>query len=237
MAPDFDNTYVTLPERFYTRQAPVPVADPGLIRVNHDLATLLGIDPAWLESEEGINTIAGNHLPAGADPIATVYAGHQFGSFNPRLGDGRAVLLGEVVGTDGERYDLQLKGSGITPYSRNGDGRAPLGPILREYLVSEAMAKLGVPTSRTLAAVTTGEAVYREQRLAGGVLVRVAKSHIRIGTMQYFASIQDLDGLKLLTDHVISRHYPEVADAKVRLRPVWEKLFEDWFGRVMAQGE
>jgi uncharacterized protein YdiU (UPF0061 family) len=213
MAPDFDNTYVTLPERFYTRQAPVPVADPGLIRVNHDLATLLGIDPAWLESEEGINTIAGNHLPAGADPIATVYAGHQFGSFNPRLGDGRAVLLGEVVGTDGERYDLQLKGSGITPYSRNGDGRAPLGPILREYLVSEAMAKLGVPTSRTLAAVTTGEAVYREQRLAGGVLVRVAKSHIRIGTMQYFASIQDLDGLKLLTDHVISRHYPEVVDA------------------------
>ena len=213
MAPDFDNTYVTLPERFYTRQAPVPVADPGLIRVNHDLATRLGIDPAWLESEEGINTIAGNHLPAGADPIATVYAGHQFGSFNPRLGDGRAVLLGEVVGTDGERYDLQLKGSGITPYSRNGDGRAPLGPILREYLVSEAMAKLGVPTSRTLAAVTTGEAVYREQRLAGGVLVRVAKSHIRIGTMQYFASIQDLDGLKLLTDHVISRHYPEVVDA------------------------
>jgi len=213
MAPDFDNTYVTLPERFYTRQAPVPVADPGIIRVNHDLATLLGIDPAWLESEEGINTIAGNHLPAGADPIATVYAGHQFGSFNPRLGDGRAVLLGEVVGTDGERYDLQLKGSGITPYSRNGDGRSPLGPILREYLVSEAMAKLGVPTSRTLAAVTTGEAVYREQRLAGGVLVRVAKSHIRIGTMQYFASIQDLDGLKLLTDHVISRHYPEVVDA------------------------
>ena len=127
MAPQFDNSYVQLPERFYARQAPVPVADPALICVNHELAGLLGIDPAWLESAEGINTIAGNRVPTGADPIATVYAGHQFGSFNPRLGDGRAILLGEVIGSDGERYDLQLKGSGITPFSRNGDGRAPLG--------------------------------------------------------------------------------------------------------------
>jgi uncharacterized protein YdiU (UPF0061 family) len=213
MAPQFDNSYVTLPERFYVRQAPVPVANPELIRVNHELAGLLDIDPLWLESAEGINTIAGNHVPQGAEPIATVYAGHQFGSFNPRLGDGRAILLGEVIGKDGERYDVQLKGSGITPFSRNGDGRAPLGPILREYLVSEAMASLGVPTSRTLAAVTTGEAVYREQRLQGGVLIRVAKSHIRIGTLQYFLSIQDQEGLKLLVDHVIARHYPEVADA------------------------
>jgi uncharacterized protein YdiU (UPF0061 family) len=213
MAPQFDNSYVTLPERFYVRQAPVPVANPELIRVNHELAGLLDIDPLWLESAEGINTIAGNHVPQGAEPIATVYAGHQFGSFNPRLGDGRAILLGEVIGKDGERYDVQLKGSGITPFSRNGDGRAPLGPILREYLISEAMASLGVPTSRTLAAVTTGEAVYREQRLQGGVLIRVAKSHIRIGTLQYFLSIQDQEGLKLLVDHVIARHYPEVADA------------------------
>ena len=213
MSPHFVNSYTQLPERFYARQLPVPVADPALIRVNRDLAQQLGIDPAWLESTEGVDTIAGNHVPAGADPIATVYAGHQFGSWNPRLGDGRAILLWEVIGRDGERYDVQLKGSGITPFSRSGDGRAPLGPVLREYLVSEAMAALGVPSSRTLAAVTTGEPVYREQRLAGGVLIRVAKSHIRIGTMQYFASIEDLDGLKLLIDHVIARHYPEIADA------------------------
>ena len=213
MPPTFDNSYAALPERFYVRQAPVPVANPALIRVNRDLAEYLGIDPDWLESDEGIRTVAGNHVPAGADPIATVYAGHQFGSFNPRLGDGRAILLGEVIAADGERYDVQLKGSGITPFSRNGDGRAPLGPILREYLVSEAMAALGVATSRTLAAVTTGEAVYREQRLEGGVLVRVAKSHIRIGTLQYFASVQDHEGVGLLLDHVIARHYPEAADA------------------------
>jgi len=224
MAPQFNNSYVQLPERFFARQAPVPVASPALIRVNHELAGLLGIDPAWLESEEGINTIAGNHVPAGADPIATVYAGHQFGSFNPRLGDGRAILLGEVIGSDGERYDVQLKGSGITPFSRNGDGRAPLGPILREYLVSEAMAALGVATSRTLAAVTTGEGVYREQRLPGGVLIRVAKSHIRIGTFQYFASTQDLDGLQLLIDHVIARHYPEVLGADNQVLGLFEKI-------------
>ena len=226
MAPQFNNSYVQLPERFYARQAPVPVADPALIRVNHELAGQLGIDPAWLESNEGINTIAGNHVPAGADPIATVYAGHQFGSFNPRLGDGRAILLGEVIGNDGERYDVQLKGSGITPFSRNGDGRAPLGPILREYLVSEAMAALGVATSRTLAAVTTGEGVYREQRLPGGVLVRVARSHIRIGTFQYFASTQDLDGLQLLIDHVIARHYPEVADNENPVLALFKQVSE-----------
>ncbi|UCH41947.1 MAG: YdiU family protein, partial [Gammaproteobacteria bacterium] len=175
MPVQFDNSYAQLPERFYVRQAPVPVADPQLIRVNHELADLLGIDPAWLESETGIKTIAGNQVPDGAEPIATVYAGHQFGSWNPRLGDGRAILLGEVIGKDGERYDIQLKGSGLTPFSRNGDGRAPLGPVLREYIVSEAMHALGIATSRTLAAVTTGEAVYREQKLAGGILARVAK--------------------------------------------------------------
>ena len=224
MAPQFNNSYVQLPDRFYARQAPVPVADPALIRVNQELAGLLGIDPAWLESNEGINTIAGNSVPAGADPIATVYAGHQFGSFNPRLGDGRAILLGEVIGSDGERYDVQLKGSGITPFSRNGDGRAPLGPILREYLVSEAMAALGVATSRTLAAVTTGEGVYREQRLPGGVLIRVARSHIRIGTFQYFASKQDLDGLQLLVDHVIARHYPEALDADNHVLSLFEQV-------------
>jgi len=224
MSPHFDNSYTQLPERFYARQAPVPVANPALIRVNHGLAQQLDIDPAWLESEEGVDTIAGNHVPPGAEPIATVYAGHQFGSWNPRLGDGRAILLGEVIGRDGERYDVQLKGSGITPFSRSGDGRAPLGPVLREYLVSEAMAALGVPSSRTLAAVTTGEPVYREQRLAGGVLIRVAKSHIRIGTLQYFASVQDLDGLKLLIDHVIARHYPEITDAENPVLAMFEQV-------------
>ncbi len=213
MTLQFDNSYARLPDRFYVRQAPVPVSRPALIRVNRPLAELLGIDPGWLESDEGVGVIAGNRVPDGAEPIATVYAGHQFGSWNPRLGDGRAILLGEVVGGDGERYDIQLKGSGITPFSRMGDGRAPLGPVLREYLVSEAMAALGIPTSRTLAAVTSGEDVYRETRLPGGVLVRVAKSHIRIGTLQYFASVDDLDGLELLVEHVIARHYPDVADA------------------------
>ncbi|MDH3221151.1 MAG: YdiU family protein [Gammaproteobacteria bacterium] len=223
----FDNSFVQLPERFYVRQSPVPVRSPGLIRVNHRLADLLGIDAAWLESEEGVNVIAGNQVPAGADPIATVYAGHQFGGWNPRLGDGRAILLGEIIGKDGERYDIQLKGSGLTPFSRSGDGRAPLGPVLREYLVSEAMAALGIPTSRTLAAVTSGEAVYREQKLAGGVLVRVAKSHIRIGTLQYFASVGDIEGLKLLVEHVIARHYAEAAAAE---NPVLA-LFEQVIGR------
>jgi uncharacterized protein YdiU (UPF0061 family) len=226
MSPQFDNSYALLPERFYARQAPVPVADPALIRVNHALAQQLGIDPAWLESEEGVKTIAGNHVPGGADPIATVYAGHQFGSWNPRLGDGRAILLGEVIDCNGERYDVQLKGSGITPFSRSGDGRAPLGPVLREYLVSEAMAALGVPSSRTLAAVTSGESVYREQRLPGGVLIRVARSHIRIGTLQYFASVQDQEGLKLLVDHVIARHYPEIADAENPALAMFEQVVD-----------
>ncbi len=212
MAIAFDNSYVKLPQRFYANQSPIPVSDPKLIAVNHALAEYLGVDPLWLESDEGVKVIAGNQIPDGSEPIATVYAGHQFGHWNPRLGDGRAVLLGEVVAKDAERYDIQLKGSGITPFSRNGDGRAPLGPIIREYVVSEAMAALGIPTSRTLAAVTSGDAVYRESRLDGAVLARVAKSHIRIGTLQYFASIEDTDGLKLLVDYIIKRHYSEAAE-------------------------
>ena len=196
----FDNSYARLPDRFYSRREPTAVANPGPVRVNHALATLLGIDPQWLESSAGTAVLAGNAMVPGSEPIATVYAGHQFGSFNPRLGDGRAILLGEVIGTDGERYDVQLKGSGITPFSRNGDGRAPLGPILREYLVSEAMASLGVPTSRTLAAVTTGETVRREGFLPGAVLARVASSHIRIGTFEYFAARRDTEALQRATD-------------------------------------
>lgn len=214
----FDNSYARLSRQFYTRQLPEPVSSPALIRVNHDLAIHLGIDPLWLESEQGVDFIAGNFVPEDADPIATVYAGHQFGGWNPQLGDGRAVLLGEVVAADGVRYDIQLKGSGRTPYSRGGDGRAPLGPVLREYIVSEAMAVLGVPTSRALAAVSSGEKVFREGALPGAVLARVAQSHIRIGTVQYFASRQDHEALKMLVDHVIQRHYPQVAEAQNPVR-------------------
>ena len=208
---NFDNSYARLGERFFSRQVPVPVAKPGLIRVNHPLARLLGIDPQWLESGQGVAFIAGNYIAEGSEPVAAVYAGHQFGGWNPQLGDGRAILLGEIVGRDGLRYDIQLKGSGRTPYSRGGDGRAPLGPVLREYIVSEAMYALGVPTSRTLGAVTSGEWVMREGRLPGAVLARVAQSHIRIGTFQFFAARQDLDALKTLAGHVIERHYPQAA--------------------------
>jgi uncharacterized protein YdiU (UPF0061 family) len=205
----FDNSYARLGEQFYTRQLPVPVSEPGLIRVNRALAAHLGLDADWLESAQGVEFIAGNYIAGGSDPLASVYAGHQFGGWNPQLGDGRAILLGEVIGRDSLRYDIQLKGSGRTPYSRGGDGRAPLGPVLREYIVSEAMSVLGVPTSRALGAVTTGEWVIREGRLPGAVLARVAQSHIRIGTLQYFASRQDLGSLKILIDHVIQRHYPQ----------------------------
>ena len=210
--PAFDNSYARLPARFYTRQLPIPVATPGLIRVNHELARYLGFDPDWLASEAGVNLVAGNLIPDGADPIAAVYAGHQFGGWNPQLGDGRAILLGEVIATDGVRHDIQLKGSGRTPYSRGGDGRSPLGPVLREYIVSEAMAALGVPTTRALAAATTGEQVVRAGRLPGAVLVRVAMSHIRIGTIEFFAARHDNEAVKILSDHVIQRHYPEAAN-------------------------
>lgn len=205
----FDNSYSRLPSEFYSRQKPENVSQPGLIKINRELAIELGIDPDWLESEQGIAFAAGNYLPPGSDPIATVYAGHQFGGYSPRLGDGRAVLIGEVISPAGQRFDLQLKGSGRTPYSRGGDGRAPLGPVLREYIVSEAMALYGVPTSRSLAAVTTGDWVNRETPLPGAVLTRVAKSHLRIGTLQYFAARNDLKTLRLLVDYVIDRHYPE----------------------------
>jgi uncharacterized protein YdiU (UPF0061 family) len=210
----FDNSYLQLPARFYTRLAPTPVSRPGPIRVNRKLAQQLGIDADWLASGEGTEALAGNRLPEGAEPIATVYAGHQFGGWAPQLGDGRAILLGEVIGRDGLRYDIQLKGSGPTPYSRGGDGRAPLGPVLREYIVSEAMAALGVPTTRSLAAVTTGEPVYRQVAEPGAVLTRVARSHIRIGTFQYFLARGDIEALRLLVDYVIERHYPAAAEAE-----------------------
>ncbi len=205
----FDNSYARLPDRFYARQVLVPVPAPGPIRVNRELAAQLGIDADWLASPEGTQVVAGNAVPPGAEPIATVYAGHQFGGFNPQLGDGRAMLLGEVLSTEGKRFDLQLKGSGPTAYSRGGDGRSPLGPVLREYIVSEAMYRLGVPTTRALAAVSTGDTVARDRFLPGAVLARVASSHIRIGTFEYFAARRDTEALQFLANHVMARHYPD----------------------------
>jgi serine/tyrosine/threonine adenylyltransferase len=209
----FQNTYAALPAGFFARVAPTPVASPRLIKLNRPLAIQLGLDPDRLDSPEGAEILAGKRLPDGADPIAMAYAGHQFGHFVPQLGDGRAILLGEVIDADGVRRDIQLKGSGPTPFSRRGDGRAALGPVLREYVVSEAMAALGIPTTRSLAAVVTGESVMRETPLPGAVLTRVAASHIRVGTFQYFAARGDTEGVRRLADHVISRHYPEAATA------------------------
>jgi uncharacterized protein YdiU (UPF0061 family) len=202
----FDNTYARLPERFDARLDPTPVAAPRLVRVNVGLAETRGLDPATVAA--GVDVWAGNTVPPSAEPMALAYAGHQFGHFVPQLGDGRAVLLGEVVGRDGVRRDIQLKGSGPTPFSRRGDGRAALGPVLREYLISEAMAALGVPTTRALAAVTTGEPVWREKMLPGAILTRVAASHIRVGTFQYLAAQRDDDGVRTLADYAIARHYP-----------------------------
>jgi len=210
----FDNSYALLPERFHARLDPTPVAAPRLVRLNLVLAERLGLDPEALASPEGVRILAGNEAPDGATPLAAAYAGHQFGHFVPRLGDGRAILLGEVVAPDGARFDIQLKGSGRTPFSRGGDGRAALGPVLREYIVSEAMAALGVPTTRALAAVMTGEGVRRETMLPGAVLTRVASSHIRVGTFQYFAARDDAEAVRLLADHVIARHYPSAATAE-----------------------
>ncbi len=210
----FDNSYARLPDRFYTRLHPTPVSAPSLIKVNHGLAQRLGIEPALWETPDMIAALAGNAVPDGAEPLAQVYAGHQFGGWSPQLGDGRALLLGEIVAPDGARFDIQLKGAGPTPYSRMGDGRAPLGPVLREYIVSEAMFALGVPTTRSLAAIATGDAVYREAPEPGAVQTRVAASHVRVGTFQFFAAREDTDALQLLTDHVIARHYPDAADAQ-----------------------
>lgn len=207
----FDNTYARLPSHFFARVAPTQVREPRIIQVNHPLARLLGLDPERLDSAEGAQVLSGNRVPSGAASIALAYAGHQFGGFVPQLGDGRAILLGEVIGTDGQRRDIQLKGAGRTPFSRGGDGRAALGPVLREYLVSEAMAALGIPTTRALAAVTTGEQVVREQRLPGAVLTRVAKSHLRVGTFQFFAARDDRAALAELTSYALARHYPAEA--------------------------
>ncbi len=203
----FDNSYARLPEQFYARHEPDRVATPRIVRVNRDLAALLGLDPDALDAD----LLAGNRIPDGAEPLAQAYAGHQFGHFSPRLGDGRAILLGEIVAPDGNRYDIQFKGSGRTPFSRGGDGRAAIGPVLREYLLGEAMHALGIPTTRALAAITTGEMVRRETMLPGAILTRVAASHLRVGTFQFFAAQADPASVRTLADYAIARHYPDLA--------------------------
>lgn len=210
----FDNSYVRLPERFTAAALPTPVAAPLLLAFNHPLASELGLEVEGVDDARLAAIFSGNAVPQGAEPLAMAYAGHQFGNFVPQLGDGRAILLGEVIDINGKRRDIQLKGAGPTKFSRRGDGRAALGPVLREYIVSEAMHALGIPATRALAAVATGERVQRETGLPGGVVTRVAASHIRVGTFQFFAAREDNEAIKVLADYVIDRHYPHVREAE-----------------------
>lgn len=239
----FDNSYSRLPDRFYARQGAAPVKAPQLVRLNEALAQQLGLDAGWLASPTGLAMLAGNGFPENAAPLSMAYAGHQFGNWVPQLGDGRALLIGELIDQQGQRRDVQLKGSGRTPWSRMGDGRAALGPVLREYILSEAMAALGVPTTRALAAVTTGEMVLREDRLPGGVLTRVAASHIRVGTFQYFYARKDAEAVKMLADHVIERHDPDARQAEnpylAMLEGVQQRqadLIAQWLGLGFIHG-
>jgi len=211
--PRFENTYAGLPARFYSRTDPTPVAAPRLIRFNAPLAVELGLEVDVSDAEGIAQVLSGNRILPGSEPLAMAYAGHQFGHFVPQLGDGRAILLGEVRDRDGALRDIQLKGAGRTPFSRGGDGRAALGPVLREYIVSEAMTALGIPSTRTLAAVSTGQTVLREEPLPGAILTRIAASHIRVGTFQYFAARDDYEAVRALADYVIARHYPELKPA------------------------
>lgn len=220
-----DNSYARLPEVLFTRAAPVPVARPTMVVFNSPLARTLGIDAEELSGALGAEIFSGNRLPSGAEPIAQAYAGHQFGYFT-NLGDGRAILLGEQILPDRTRVDIQLKGAGQTPYSRRGDGRAALGPMLREYIISEAMHALGIPTTRSLAVVGTGENIVREQILPGAVLTRVAASHIRVGTFEYAAALKDPLVLKVLTDYTIRRHYPDLAEGEAPARALLEAVIE-----------
>lgn len=239
----FDNTYARLPARFYARVAPTAVRDPRIVKVNRPLAELLGVDADALATPEGAAILAGNAIVEGAEPIALAYAGHQFGSFVPQLGDGRAILLGEVVGRDGQRRDIQLKGAGRTPFSRGGDGRAAIGPVLREYVVSEAMAALGIPSTRALAAVTTGERVVRDAVLPGAIVTRVAASHLRVGTFQYFAVRRDHEAITTLAGYALARHAPDRVgagnDALALLDHVVERqahLVARWLGVGFVHG-
>jgi uncharacterized protein YdiU (UPF0061 family) len=230
----FEHTYAALPARFFARIEPAKVADARIVVFNRALAAEIGFDPD-MDERQAAALLSGNELAEDSTPIAMAYAGHQFGGFVPQLGDGRALLLGEIRGRDGVLRDVQLKGSGRTPFSRGGDGRAALGPMLREYLISEAMHALRIPTTRSLAVVTTGEQVFRESILPGAVLTRVATSHIRVGTFQFFAARGDEEALRALMDYVIARHYPEARNADVpalaMLKAITERqaaLIADW---------
>jgi uncharacterized protein YdiU (UPF0061 family) len=222
----FNNRYIQLGSDFYASAQPSPVPNPELIAFNEALATDLGLSAAALNSAEGTAIFSGNLIPVGAEPLAMAYSGHQFGQFNPQLGDGRAILLGEIDTPCGQSFDMQLKGSGRTFYSRNGDGRSALGPVLREYLVSEAMAKLGVPTTRALAAVTTGEEVAREQLLPGGIITRIAASFVRVGTFEYFAARGDVEAIRTLADYMIERSYPLAREAENPYIALFETIID-----------
>ncbi|WP_238546145.1 protein adenylyltransferase SelO [Tumebacillus flagellatus] len=222
---NFENSYARLPESFFTSTEPTPVRAPKLAVLNQPLAASLGLDAQALLSEEAVQVFAGNRVPEGASPLAQAYAGHQFGHFT-KLGDGRAVLIGEQITPSGGRFDIQLKGSGRTPYSRGGDGRAALGPMLREYIISEAMHALGIPTTRSLAVVTTGERIVRETYLPGAILTRVAASHLRVGTFQYAAKWCSVEELRALADTAIDRHYPDVTNAENRYLALLQEVLK-----------
>ena len=222
---NFDNSYLNLPKSFIYEISPVPVKSPELVILNYDLASQMGLDFSKIDSEELAKIFSGNSLPKGTKSIAQAYAGHQFGHFT-MLGDGRAVLLGEHISKSNQRLDVQFKGSGQTPFSRNGDGRAALGPMLREYLMSEAMNSLNIPTTRSLAVVKTGEDVIRERPLQGAILTRVASSHIRVGTFQFIRTRDNLDELNTLVDYTITRHYPEISKSKNKAYELLNKLID-----------
>jgi uncharacterized protein YdiU (UPF0061 family) len=229
---NLDNSYARLPEGFHASVEPYPVAAPSLLAWNHALAVELGLDSLAEDEEELARIFSGASRPAGVQLIALAYAGHQFGHFVPQLGDGRAALLGEVVTDAGIRYDIQLKGSGRTPYSRGGDGKSWLGPVLREYIVSEAMHHLGIPTTRALAAVATGDSVYRETVLPGAILTRIASSHLRVGTFEYFAARRNRDAVKKLTEYAIDRHYPEAMSEEAPYVEFFRRVVERQAGLV-----
>jgi len=239
----FDNSYAALPERFYARIHPEQAPQPQLVRLNRPLAKQLGFDVEWLQSPEGVAMLSGTRLPESADPIAMAYAGHQFAGWSPQLGDGRAHLIGEILDPQGVRFDMHLKGSGRTPFSRRGDGKAALGPVLREYLISEWFAGMGIPATRTLAAVLTGESVWREGVLPGAVLVRMAQSHVRVGTLQYFAAQNDSEAVRLLADYLVDRHFPELRAVENRYLALFEaivrrqaRLIAQWMGVGFIHG-
>ncbi|MEM8784188.1 MAG: YdiU family protein [Planctomycetota bacterium] len=238
----WNHTYAALPDAFYTAVPPTPAPAPSLVVFNATLARSLGLAADRLGGEHGAAIFSGSALPGGAEPIAQAYAGHQFGNFT-MLGDGRAILLGEHLTPDDRRVDVQLKGAGRTPYSRGGDGKAALGPMLREHLIGEAMHGLGIPTTRSLAVIVTGEPVYRETELPGAVLTRVADSHLRVGTFEYAARFVGPDAVQALADYAIARHFPEVRDADRPYRALWEavarrqaELIARWMGVGFVHG-